>query len=108
MAKNDFFLEPDDAKTLGDIDYMRKANKVRRTFPGNKTNGGRFEIVKEVNAMEERKMSDSPRAAQPTTSTSSFNNSSASNSAPKTEVRRPSKGDTGMDMFRKMAKGMKR
>ena len=27
-----FFLEPDDAKTMGDLEYMRKPVKVKRTF----------------------------------------------------------------------------
>lgn len=65
MGQNDFFLEPDDAKTLGDIEYMRKPNTVKRTFPGTKGNGGSFAVVKEVNAMEERVVNDQPAASKP-------------------------------------------
>ncbi|MEM8639674.1 MAG: hypothetical protein AAGG51_12780 [Cyanobacteria bacterium P01_G01_bin.54] len=106
MANNDFFLEPDDAKTLGDIDYMRQSNTVKHTFPGTKGNGGGFAIVKEVNSMEGRTMSGMPQASPSTTP--AFNTPSTSSPAPKAEVRRPNNTDTGMDMFRKMAKGMKR
>ncbi len=31
--KEAFYLEPDDAKTLGDIDFMRTPITIRRTFP---------------------------------------------------------------------------
>jgi len=47
-----FFLEPDDAKTFGDIDYMRSSKTVRRTFPKTKGNGGEFEQVKNVSATD--------------------------------------------------------
>ncbi|NEO85026.1 MAG: hypothetical protein F6J87_12355 [Spirulina sp. SIO3F2] len=104
MASNDFFLEPDEAKTLGDIDYMRESNTVKHTFPGNKNNGGSFAIVKEVNSTEERTMSGPAAAA----SSSPSSASSTSTNQPTFTPRRSSNTDTGMDMFRKMAKGMKR
>ena len=46
MGKNDFFLEPDDAQTLGDINYMRKSVRVRRTFPKTLKNKDGFAIEK--------------------------------------------------------------
>ena len=29
----DFFLSPDESKTLGDIDYMRTSKTIHHTFP---------------------------------------------------------------------------
>ena len=49
----DFFLSPDESKTLGDIEYMRQPNTVTHTFPGNANNGGSFSITKQINASEE-------------------------------------------------------
>jgi hypothetical protein len=49
MAES-FFLDPDEAKSMGDIDYMRTARKVRKTFPGTKAWGSAFEQEVEVSA----------------------------------------------------------
>ncbi|MBP0019162.1 MAG: hypothetical protein J7647_16625 [Cyanobacteria bacterium SBLK] len=99
----DFFLEPDEAKTLGDIEYMRQPNTVTRTFPGNVANGGSFSVTKQVNAMEEKVMdarsgfspapASEPKASAPT--------------APKTTPSRPVQSSGSVD-FLKMAKGMRR
>jgi hypothetical protein len=51
MAES-FFLDPDEAKSMGDIDYMRTARKVRKTFPSTKAWGNAFEQEVEVSATE--------------------------------------------------------
>jgi hypothetical protein len=118
MGKNDFFLEPDDAKTLGDVDYMRKPNRVKHTFPKTKANGGSFSIEKEVNAMEERRLDGKNFAtgSNATSSTGSFgadSNGASSNGTSPSFSSEPkfspkAKTETSMDMFRNMAKKMKR
>ncbi|MGJ3246600.1 MAG: hypothetical protein ACFE0I_11040 [Elainellaceae cyanobacterium] len=103
-----YFLSADDAKTYGDIDYMRTAKSVKRTFPKTKTNQGEFSLTKTVSAMEDARSSDQETAStfgQPV---------STNNSAPqptfkdeeKTEQRRRS--DTSMDMFRNMARDIRK
>ena len=52
MADKDFFLEPDDAQTLGDIKYMKKTVKTRRTFPKTLKNPEGFAIEKTFSATE--------------------------------------------------------
>ncbi|MEA5419928.1 hypothetical protein VB712_11915 [Spirulina sp. CCNP1310] len=100
MAKQGaFFLEPDDAKTLGDIDYMRTPNKVKHKFPKSKANGGGFEIVKELNSME---VKNGEAPATPAASTPA----EAPVATPTTPRRKA--GDSAMDMFRQMAKSIKR
>lgn len=102
MAKQGaFFLDPDDAKTFGDIEYMRTTNKVTHKFPKSKSNGAGFEISTEINAMEKRD------ANQPQ-STASTPEASPSTPAAAAETPRRTNMDNSMDMFRQMAKSMKR
>lgn len=54
MGDKDFFLSPDDAMTMGDINYMRKAKRTRRTFPKTLKNKDGFAFENEVSSMEDR------------------------------------------------------
>ncbi len=47
-----FFLDPDSSSTLGNVDYMRRSNTIRRTFPGNADSPGQKEMVQKVASME--------------------------------------------------------
>ena len=114
-----FFLAPDDAKTFGDIDYMREVKTVERTFP----KGKRKPQVRQISAQSYRNLdnqtfSSGPSfAAAPKTSFAAAKPSfsapstpAASTPAPKaqeTETRRPT-NDTSMDMFRNMAKNIRK
>ncbi len=48
------FLDPDTASSLGNVDFMRRPNEIRRTFPGNADNPGLKERVDVVASMEAR------------------------------------------------------
>ncbi|WP_413160351.1 hypothetical protein ACL6C3_17860 [Capilliphycus salinus ALCB114379] len=99
-----FYLDSDDAKTFGDIEYMRKQQQVKKTFP-------------KIAGIQPTKVSDSvtkaamemSKPASNGSSATSFSSSSSSSSfstpTPKTERRRP---DTNLDEFRKMARDMKK
>lgn len=113
-----YFLDDDSAKTLGDIDYMRKSKQIRRTFPkvDESFNVAGSERVRQVSAMEDRDYSgnsqptpsvgNTPGASMnPNSSTSSNSSSTSSNSD---FQRRTANTDTNMDMFRNMAKNIKR
>ena len=70
-----FFLEPDSAGSLGDVNFMRRPYSIRRTFPGTAANPGLKERIEEVDSMASRleKVSDGlPEAAVSEPST--FNN----------------------------------
>ena len=54
MGDKDFFLDPDDAMTMGDINYMRKATRTRRTFPKTLKNKDGFAFENEVSSLENR------------------------------------------------------
>ena len=129
----DFFLSPDEAKSLGDLEYMRKPNTIRRTFPktlSNKTT----ERIKQVSSLQETKVSGNqaqqsisqpkttqptqpaaattpkPKVAQPTQPTAA--------TTPKPEVAQPTQptaasterrsADSSMDMFRNMAREIRK
>ena len=47
-----FFLDADKSSSLGDVDFMRRSNTIRRTFPGTVENPGMKERIEEVASME--------------------------------------------------------
>lgn len=47
-----FFLEPDAASSLGDVNFMRRSNTIRHTFPGTASSPGNKELIEEVASME--------------------------------------------------------
>lgn len=47
-----FFLDADTSSSMGNVDYMRRSNTIRRTFPGTVDNPGNKEMVAEVASME--------------------------------------------------------
>jgi hypothetical protein len=103
-----FFLSEDDAKTFGDIDYMRSSKVVKRTFARKKGQTEELESVRQISAMDKREVDERRRASQNSAAatTSSFT------PTPKQEdssfQRRTAKTDTSMDMFRDMAKDIKK
>lgn len=110
MSSKDFFLNPDDAQTLGDIDYMKKSVVVKHTFPKNLKNPNGFEVVKEVSSSEERKVGDRQQAR-------SNNNIAETQTKPQaTKEWQPkpqpniatATPDTSMNIFRNMAKNIRR
>ncbi len=95
-----FFLEMDDARTLGNVDYMRKSKKIRRTFPKTVSQPEEQELVIEVSAMTMKNASLNGQVEE------------ANPSEPLTpkvdEAAERRRTDTSMDMFRNMAKGIKK
>lgn len=104
-ARDAFFLDADDAKTYGNIDYMRASKTVRRTFAKQRGETAEKESIKKVSALESVKLGEKenlePKISQPTFSQPSFETTAT----PNFERR---KVDTNLDMFRKMAKDIKK
>jgi len=105
-----FFLSDDDAKTFGDIDYMRSSKVVKRTFARKKGITEELESVRQISAMDMRKLDEKGLPAQSgtqsATNSSSFQPSSQNGASD--FQRRTAKTDTSMDMFRNMAKDIKK
>jgi len=68
-AEDAFFLEPDAAISLGDVNFMRRSNTIRRTFPGNADSPGQKEMIQEVASMEARLETMTPGLAGTSTDT---------------------------------------
>ncbi|MGB3766331.1 MAG: hypothetical protein WA947_07215 [Phormidesmis sp.] len=119
--KQAFYLSDDDAKSFGNIDYMRSNKTVRRTFAKKKGQTEHMESIRQISAMKKVNLDGSPvkgqasygvsesTASTPNFSdapTPSFENKSApkspAQSSSSTTRRKPSSSD--MDMFRDMAK----
>ncbi len=140
QSKDAYFLSSDDSKTYGDIDYMRTAKTVRRTFVktiGNPDGGESISTLSSVQKAKKNAVSDPATFGdyKPSngTSNSSFNNSQSfqptqpaqsfqptqptqpvqksqpapSAPTPSTPKKRPS-ADSNMDMFRNMAKKIRK
>lgn len=96
-----FYLGSDDSQSLGDVEFMRKQQQVKKSFP--KMAGGKPVNIPDSVAKAAMEMS---KPASNGSSASSFSSSSSSSfSTPTTERRRP---DTNLDEFRKMARDMKK
>ena len=53
-ADKSFYLDADKSSSLGDVDFMRRPYKIRRTFPGTAENPGLKERIDEVASMQAR------------------------------------------------------
>ncbi|MDX2242672.1 MAG: hypothetical protein NW224_18445 [Leptolyngbyaceae cyanobacterium bins.302] len=108
-----YYLDADDAKSYGNVDYMRTAKKVRRTFPKT-VNNQEIELEREVSSMT---MSNGklgtqvPKVSIGSTviSSTSTSNGSVNGSVPTdAEVAQRRKSDSSLDMFRSMAKDIRK
>ena len=83
MGDKDFFLDPDDAMTMGDINYMRSTKRTKRTFPKTLGNKGGFAIENEVSSIEDRNnLYKNSNTNQNTTANTVFNPTPSSTSQP--------------------------
>ncbi|GAB4160416.1 MAG: hypothetical protein Fur0046_39540 [Cyanobacteria bacterium J069] len=94
-----YFLEADDAKTMGNIEYMRSTKVIKHKFPKTAGNGGEFEVEYEVSSSDAR-FGNGLGAASETTPTPP--------AAKAQEVAQRRTADTGMDMFRNMARDIRK
>jgi hypothetical protein len=53
-AEDAYFLDPDASASMGDVNFMRRSNTIRRTFPGTAESPGQKEMIQEVASMEAR------------------------------------------------------
>ena len=99
--KEAFFLEPDQAQSLGDAEFMRTPITTRRTFP--KTLSGKgAAIVQEVSSMSKKQTKEGEVPSI------SLNTSSLPESPTEPVKNERRTGDDSLDMFRKIAKDLKK
>lgn len=104
-----FFLDPDEAKTYGDIEFMRQPNTSKKSFPKTLSNPEGQERVEEVSASEKKSLSNNngnqsnnPQSSQSSPEPTPANPPSSTKNDPAIEQRRQS--DSSLEMFRNMAR----
>jgi len=68
-AEDAYFLDPDASASMGDVNFMRRSNTIRRTFPGTAESPGQKEMIQEVASMEARLETMTPGLAGTSTNT---------------------------------------
>ena len=112
QPKEAFFLDADSASSLGDVKFMRKPKRVKRSYPkaAGKINDIEGETEKSVSSMEkqenivEAKGSSYSSSYTPSTSTSSFPQLSKFTSTPSKTPNNNNSSD-GID-FKNMARNI--
>ncbi|NJM96999.1 MAG: hypothetical protein HC800_07280 [Phormidesmis sp. RL_2_1] len=109
QPKQAFYLSDDDAKTFGNIDYMRTAKTVKRTF-AKKKGQEHLESVRQISALQQSELSNTGNsfAIGASTPTSSSTPASSGSSEVLKSQRPRRKTGTDMDMFRNMAKDIRK
>lgn len=104
VRQSAFFLDDNDAKTLGNVEYMKASRTVRRTFPKTASEPEEKETIMTISAMQRTIANNgslvvSEPGATPTLKVE----------APKVDgAAERRRTDTSMDMFRNMARDIKK
>jgi hypothetical protein len=105
-ANEAFYLDPDDAKSYGNIEFMRSAKTVRRTYAKKRGETGEKESIRQISSLKALRveLEETGLTAQKLTDIQDSSQSMVKrNTSP--DRRRT---DTNLDMFRKMAKDIKK
>ncbi|WP_298611544.1 hypothetical protein [uncultured Thermosynechococcus sp.] len=100
QPSKDFFLDPDEAKTYGNIEYMRTPKVVKKTFPATSGTEEKVEVVELVSSIEKVNPEEQNKS-QPEPSVSDV-------VTPPVEEQERRRNDPNLDLFRAMAKDLRR
>lgn len=100
-----FYLDFDEARTFGNLDYMRTSKSVRRSFPKEKV-GEDNASVRSISAMEMQN-GKAASSSQPAAPIKPKTIAKASEGASESNTSRRS-SDSSMDMFRNMARDIRK
>ena len=111
--KQAYYLNDDDAKSFGDIEYMRSSKTVRRTFAKKKGQTDHIESIRQISATKAAAFADNKGGFASTSQASFSNNGTANVSTPATpqppaSAPRRKSNSSDMDMFRNMAKDIRK
>ncbi len=111
QTKQAFYLNDDDAKTFGNIDYMRSSKTVRRTF-AKKKGKEHMESIRQISAMKAAAANNdgvfSPLTQEVANANGAKPGIAPDMGVPKAERPRRKPGSSDMDMFRNMAKDIRK
>lgn len=102
-ASDAFFLDANEAQTYGNSEYMKASKKTRRTFPKTLDNPEAKEYIQELSAMGRIVDGKAQIEIVPATESQMTN-------SPTIEIQSTPRrsGGSDMDMFRKMAKDIRK
>ena len=103
-SSESFYLSSDDAKTLGNIDYMRTAKKIKHTFPKTASNKN-TELTIDVSSIQDNGTSSQQAISRPAAKAEPTIQATETK-IPSSEKRRSA--DRSMDIFRNMAREIKK
>jgi len=104
-----YFLDADSAQTFGDVEYMRTTKAVRRTFPKTLVNPEGFERIKQTSSVEQLKALKEIAASNLSPeAVSKIEAAIQSDLLQQAESKKRRSADTSMDMFRNMARDLKK
>lgn len=110
-SKQAFYLNDDDAKTFGNINYMRSNKTVRRTF-AKKKGQEHLESIRQISALKSAAANNdgvfSPLVQEIVDNGGSTSSAAPDMGVPKSERPRRKLGSNDMDMFRNMAKDIRK
>ncbi len=98
QSKESYFLKPDDAKTWGNIEYMKKSIVIRRTYAKTTAAGEIPESIRSISSTEEKRLKAN-EIGKTESSSATTPNSPQVNKAKRSS-------DNSMDVFRKMARDL--
>jgi hypothetical protein len=99
-----FFLDGTEAGGLGNVEYMKAVKKVRRTFPKTIDQIEELELVQEISALIRTVGGQSSASSSDVMQSGQSQTSTPTND----EVAQRRRTDSSMDMFRKMARDIKK
>jgi hypothetical protein len=99
-----FFLDEDTAKGLGNVDFMRTPKTVKKSYPkaAGSLNVITGEEVVTISSIDKVESGEAPKPKSIATSTQSTTPATSSYTVP------PRRSSNDLDMFRQMAKNMKK
>ncbi|NEQ84440.1 MAG: hypothetical protein F6K26_31000 [Moorea sp. SIO2I5] len=101
----EYFLDTDQAKTMGNIDYMRSNVKVKKSFPKTKTAVLSGEVVEQISATDKVTLSRNQTPMATSKPGSQSGATSGQNGQVSSQRRRP---DSSLDPFLKMAQDLRK
>ncbi len=101
-----FFLDADSAGGMGNVEYMRTVKKVKRTYAKTVDSPEHMEQVKEISALNGKISAAGSNGSTPTSASEPQQPQSAVPQNNEAQQRR--RTDTSMDMFRNMAKDIRK
>ena len=112
-GKQAYYLNDDDSKSFGDIDYMRSSKTVKRTFAKKKGQTEHLESVRQISALKSGVADPNAGLFSPLTQEAVSSNDNGSStgfnsSVPKSARPRRTAKSGDMDMFRNMAKEIRK